>query len=144
MGAGQAGQNPWASTPPPCVQQFLKLREAVEKQGNAAKTAREHNASREEMCKVITVFVGAEEKMVSYAAANASTCGIPPQAVQQMKVGHARTIQVKTQICSAGPQGGPVAPTLSDALGTNTLPTVDAKASRMGTFDTLTGNPLKQ
>ena len=146
MGAPTSqGAAPWPdSQPPPCIAEFLKLRENVEKAGNAAKTARDHNASREEMCKLITTFVGVEGKMVSYASANASSCGIPMQAVQQMKEGHAKTTVVRKQICSAGPQPGAVAPTLSDALGTNSFSTESPKTSRMGTFDTLTGNPLKQ
>jgi hypothetical protein len=145
-GQGTAqGTAPWPSnTPPPCIAEFLKLRENVEKLGLAAKNARDHNASREEMCKLVTTFVGAEGKMVNYAATNGATCGIPAQAVQQMKEGHVRTVAVRQQICTAGPQPGNVAPTLSDALGTNTFPTQNTQAKRMGTFDTLTGDPLKQ
>jgi hypothetical protein len=126
--------------PPPCVAEFTKLRDDVQKLGLAAKAAHDKNASREEMCKLITRFASAEEKMVKYAAVNAASCGIPPQAVSQMKDNHEHSAMIRKQICAAGPAAAPAAPTLSDALGTS-APTVSAKDSK-GTFDTLTGNAL--
>ena len=41
---------------PPCILEFTRLREDVEKKGKAAKAASEHKATREEMCKHVTVF----------------------------------------------------------------------------------------
>jgi len=143
MAPGPAGASPWPGNTPPCVAEFMRLREAVEKQGLAAKAAHDKNGSREDMCKAITSFTAAEEKMVKYADANASGCGIPAQAVQQMKGNHVHTLQIRKQVCSAGPAAAPPTPTLSDALGTN--PSADPVASKTGksnTFDTLTGNPL--
>jgi hypothetical protein len=147
MGVAPPGGGPtqWPSSqPPPCLAAFLKLRDVVEKTGLAAKAAHEHHASREEMCKIIQTFSGSEEKMVSYAAANVTTCGIPAEAVKQMKSNHEHTVKVREQVCAAGPTAGPVAPTLSDALGTNSLAIDSIKSSRTSTFNTLTGNPLKQ
>jgi hypothetical protein len=144
MGPPGAGPSPWPSNqPPPCLAEFLKLRAVVEKLGMAAKAGHDHHASREEMCKLIGTFSGAEEKMVTYAAANVSGCGIPAEAVKQMRGNHEHTVMVRNQVCAAGPTPGPVAPTLSDAL-TNTSAPPTAKAAHTGTFDTLTGNPLKQ
>jgi len=125
--------------PPPCVAEFMQLRSNVEKYGLAAKAAHEKNASREEMCKLITTFSAAEEKMIKYAATNASSCGIPAQAVGQMKTNHEHSMMIRKQICSAGPAAGPAPPTLSDALANNPGPT-STKGS--GTYDSLTGNPL--
>jgi hypothetical protein len=126
--------------PPPCVTEFMKMRDDVQKLGMAAKTAHDKNASREEMCKVITSFSVAEEKMVKFAATNAAGCGIPAEAVAQMRENHTHSAMIRKQICSAGPAAAPAAPTLSDALGTS-APSVSAKDSK-GTFDTLTGNAL--
>jgi hypothetical protein len=143
MGMGPAaGAGPaWPGNPPPCVAEFVKLRENVEKTGLAAKAAHEKNATREQMCKIIETFAAAEEKMVKYADGNAASCGIPVEAVKQMKGNHAHTVQIRKQVCSAGPAAAPAAPTLSEALGTNSSPTPAAKTGK-GTFDTLTGNPL--
>ena len=116
--------------------------ETVEKQGLAAKAGHDKNASREDMCKLITSFNAAEEKMVKYADANASSCGIPPQAVSQMKDNHVHTVAIRKQVCSAGPAAAPPAPTLSDALGTNTSAVPTSTKTGKSTFDTLTGNPL--
>jgi hypothetical protein len=143
MGMGPApGAGPaWPGNPPPCVAEFMKLRENVEKTGLAAKAAHEKNATREQMCKIIETFTAAEEKMVKYADVNATNCGIPADALKQMKGNHAHTVQIRKQVCSAGPAAAPAAPTLSEALGTNTSPTPTTKTGK-GTFDTLTGNPL--
>jgi hypothetical protein len=137
MGAGGA----WPSSPPPCIAEFVKLRENVEKTGLAAKAAHDQGASREDMCKIIETFTAAEEKMVKYADLNAASCGIPAEAMKQMKGNHAHTVLIRKQVCSAGPAAAPAAPTLSDALGTNAAPTATTKNGK-GTFDTLTGNPL--
>jgi hypothetical protein len=136
-GAGAA----WPGNPPPCVAEFMKLRSNVEKTGLAAKAAHDKNATREEMCKLIESFTASEEKMVKYADVNATACGIPAEAVKQMKGNHSHTILIRKQVCSAGPAAAPAVPTLSDALGTNTSPTPTTKTGK-GTFDTLTGNPL--
>ena len=145
MGMGPAGPGAgpgWPSQqPPPCIAEFVKLRETVEKTGLAAKAAHDKNATREQMCEIIKTFAAAEEKMVKYADVNATSCGIPAEAVKQMKGNHVHTALIRKQVCSAGPAAAPAAPTLSDALGTNASPTPATKAGK-GTFETLTGNPL--
>ena len=140
-GAAPGATAPWPGNPPPCIAEFMKLRGVVEKQGMAAKALQASHPTREAMCKAIQIFAAAEEKMVSYADANASGCGIPPDAIKQMKGGHAKTMQIRQQICSAGPTAAPAAPTLSDALGVGPSPMQGPKTSK-GTFDTLTGNAL--
>jgi hypothetical protein len=143
IGAGPTGAAPgapWPGNPPPCVAEFMRLRDSVQKAGLAAKTGRDKNASREEMCKLIENFASAEEKWVRYTETNSASCGIPAEAVKQIKGNHAHTVLIRKQICSAGPAPGTVVPTLSDALGTN-APTIEAKKGK-SSFETLTGNPL--
>jgi hypothetical protein len=132
----------WPGNAPPCVAQFMQLRDAVQKTGLAAKAGHDKNASREEMCKLIETFAEAEDKWVKYTVTNAQGCGIPAEAVKQIKSNHEHTVMIRKQICSAGPAPGAVVPTLSDALGTN-APTITAKKSK-SSFETLTGNPLTQ
>jgi hypothetical protein len=123
------------------------LRGEVEKRGMAARTASEKHASREEMCKLITEYGAAETKWIKYTESNMSKCGIPKEIVAQLKAVHAKTADGQKKLCAAGPAGGgAAAPTLSDALGTSTLPTrePDKKRKPGGTMDTLTGNALGQ
>jgi hypothetical protein len=142
MGASAAPGSAWPSSqgPPPCVAEFMRLRDVVQKTGLAAKAGHDKNVSREEMCKLIGSFAEAEEKWVKYTVTNASGCGIPAEAVKQIRTNHEHTAMIHKQICAAGPAPGVVTPTLSDALGTN-APTIEAKKSK-SSFETLTGNPL--
>jgi hypothetical protein len=96
--------------PPPCVAEFTRLRDAVQKTGLAAKAGHDKNASREEMCKLIETFTDAEEKWVRYTVSNAADCGIPAGAVEQIKSNHEHTLLIREQICSAGPAPGQVTP----------------------------------
>jgi hypothetical protein len=135
--------------PPPAAQQecigpFTALRAEVEKRGMAARAGGEKQVSREEMCKLVTAYGAAELKWIKFTEANMSKCGIPKQIVQQLKTVHAKTNEGQKKLCSAGPAGGPAAaPTLSDALGTATLPTREPEKRKPGgTMDTLTGNAL--
>jgi hypothetical protein len=150
MAASPMGASPMVAVPaspfggggggaPPCVAEFAKLRDDVQKRGLVAKAAGEHKVSREEMCKHITSYSAAELKWVKYTEANVRTCGIPAEVVQQLKQVHTNTEQTKEKICAAAP--APPPPSLSDALGTSKLP-VDTKKSAGGTLDTLTGSAL--
>ena len=111
---------------PPCMAEFAKLREDVQKRALAAKAAGQRKASREEMCKHITVYSAAELKWVKYTEANVKTCGIPAEVLQQLKQTHTNTEQTKEKICAPGPTAAP--PSLSDALGTSRLPTPDTSS----------------
>jgi len=110
----------------------------------AAKAGGEKQVSREEMCKLVTAYSAAEIKWVKFAETHKTKCGIPDQIVQQLKTVHARTAEGQKKLCSAGPAGGPAAaPTLSDALGTATLPAREPEKRKPGgTLDTMTGNAL--
>jgi hypothetical protein len=145
MGGGFGGPPPAAMQE--CATQFQALRSDVEKKGMAAKAASEKQVAREEMCKLVTAYSAAEVKWVKYAEGNMTKCGIPKEIVTQLKTVHARTAEGQKKLCAAGPAGGPAAaPTLSDALGTATLPTREPEKKRKsgGTLDTLTGNALGQ
>lgn len=125
---------------PPCIAEFAKLRDDVQKRGLAAKAAGQRKVSREEMCKHITAYSVAELKWVKYTETNVQTCGIPAEVVQQLKQVHSNTEQTKEKICAPAPAAA--APSLSDALGTWRLPAPDTKKSAGGSLDTLTGSAL--
>jgi hypothetical protein len=110
----------WAATafaqstgnPSPCVAEFMRLRDAVQKTGLAAKAGHDKNASREEMCKLIGTFADAEEKWVKFTVSSATYCGIPTGAVEQIKTNHEHTLLIRKQICSPAPVPGVLTPTI--------------------------------
>jgi hypothetical protein len=160
----QPQQAPWPSSPQPmatgpamggppmaptatqeqCVREFTTLRQEVEKKGMAAKAGNEKKVTREEMCKLVSIYATAEAKWIKFSADNMAKCGIPKQLVDQLKGTHTHTADARKKLCAAGPaQAGPVTPTLSDALGTATLPNQETEKRKSGgTLDTLTGNAL--
>jgi hypothetical protein len=77
--------------------------------------------------------------MVKFLTDNQRNCGVPAEAIKTVKGNHARTLQMRTAVCSAAPRAGP---SLSDALSSPILPDADDKKKGRGTFDTLTGSPL--
>jgi hypothetical protein len=130
--------------PPPCVVEFGKLRDEVQKKGALAKAAGERKAAREEMCKVVQNYSAAEGKWLKFAEAGVATCGIPAEVITQLKQVHARTEQARQNICSSGPAAAiQAAPSLSDALGTNRLQ-IDTKKTGSNYLDTLTGNVIQR
>jgi hypothetical protein len=141
---GGPGPGAGAGGVPPCMAEFTKLREEVQKRGAAAKTASEHKATREEMCKQVTAYATAEAKWVKFTEASVSTCGIPPEIAKQLKTVHGHTEETKQKLCAAGPAAAAAAPSLSDALGTTRLPTPDTTKTGSGTLDTLTGNAIQR
>jgi hypothetical protein len=145
------GPDPWSQPPqqqrPPCLEQFVKLRKDVEKRGAALQAAgqRKQKPSAKEACGLFNAFTGAEVKMIKYATANAASCGIPAQVIDNMKQSHAKSDEVRARVCQVAANGGPARaappPSLSDALSAPVPDSANIKTGR-GTFDTLTGNPL--
>lgn len=133
-----------AAPNPQCLAQFNVHRQEVEKRALAARAGGEKHVSRDEMCKLVGAYAAAEAKWIKYSEDNQVTCGIPKEAVTQIKGAHAHTMDIRKKICSAGPgPAGPVAPSLSDALGTTRLPVAETEKRKSGgTLDSLTGNPL--
>ena len=96
------------------------------------------------MCKLFKVFLGAETKMLKGLEEQSTTCGVPPEVLQQVRSGHSRASQTSKQICEVAAQGPrPSGPSLSDALGTTpVVPDTNSTKKGQGTFDTLSGSPL--
>lgn len=140
-----AGPNPFDQPPqqdPPCIRDFSKLRDDVQKQGMAVVAGQKAKVQLPEACKLLTAFAASQEKMLAYAKKNQSWCGIPDQLVQQISAGYANASKARTKICqmAAQPQR-PAGPSLSDALG-GPIPDANNIKTGRGTFDTLTGTPL--
>ncbi|MBM3530875.1 MAG: hypothetical protein FJX62_22590 [Alphaproteobacteria bacterium] len=147
-GPGQPQQQPRGGAfPPPGNQQvcatFPSLRDDAEKGAMAIKAAGDRKASREEVCPLFKNFAVREARVVQFLVKNQATCGVPPQAVKDARANHARTIQIRNQVCATGPSG-PAGPSLSDALGGPVIADDTSVKPGRGTFDTLTGNPLSR
>jgi hypothetical protein len=145
-GSGQ--QQPQSGAfPPPGNQQvcatFPAIRDDAEKGAMAIKAASDRKATREEVCPLFKNFAAKESRLVQFLVKHQSTCGVPPDAVKQARANHARTIQIRNQVCAAGPSA-PAGPSLSDALGGPIIADDTSIKPGRGTFDTLTGNPLSR
>jgi hypothetical protein len=145
MGPGPSmGQGPGPSAGmPPCMQQFLPMRAEAEKRAGALQAGINKKKAPPEICQLFRSFSDAEAKVVNYAVANQSGCGIPPDAVAQMKKNHAKTTEVRDRVCNVAQQPAkPSGPHLGEALGFGGLPTAETTRSGTGTLDSLSGNPL--
>jgi len=128
---------------PPCMQQFLPMRAEAEKRAGALQAGINKKKAPPEICQLFRSFSEAEAKVVNYAVANQAGCGIPPDAVAQMKKNHTKTTEVRDKVCNvAQQQPKPAGPHLGEALGFGGLPTPETTRSGTGTLDTLSGNPL--
>lgn len=156
-GAPQTGSSPFpdpsgggfggprgGGPPPPTGDQaicnkFPELRGDTEKAVSAIRAAGEKKLPREEVCPLFQRFAATEGRMLKFLTDNQKNCGVPPEAIKTVKTNHARTLQMRTAVCSAAPKQGP---SLSDALSSPIMPDMDDKKPGRGTFDTLTGSPL--
>jgi hypothetical protein len=137
-------QAPWPQQQEPaCIKEFVVLRDDAQKKAGAIRAASDHKATPKEACALFNSFAAAELKMIKYAQENAAQCGVPPQAVVQMKKQHVNTDNIRAKVCHAAAAGPPpsAAPSLSDALTAPIADSTNIKTGR-GTFDTLTGTPL--
>ena len=126
-----------------CVRDFGKLREDAQKKASAIQAASKNKVGPKVACGLFNSFSGAELRMIKYAQENMTKCGVPPQAVDQMKKQHVTTDGIRTKVCQVAANGpaGPAPPSLSDALTAPIADSNNIKTGR-GTFDTLTGTPL--
>jgi len=131
--------------PPAACRQLLADRDETQKHGMALQAASKRKAQPDEVCKLFKVFIAAEGKMLKGLEENSSTCGVPTDAIKNLREQHAKANQMGKQVCEVAAQGPrPTGPSLSDALGT-TPPVPDVSSKKgVGTFETLTGNPLQQ
>ena len=127
---------------PPCIKDFSKLRDDTNKLAGEVVAAQKKKLPLPEACKLLTAFAASQAKLLNYAKTNQTWCGIPPQLIQQISVGHDNVVKARARVCgmAAQPQR-PAGPSLSDALGAPIPDSSNIRTGR-GTFDTLTGTPL--
>jgi hypothetical protein len=144
-GFGGGPPPPSAGASDACIKGFVPLREEAEKRGKMIKAAGERKATPDEACKLIGNYSKAEQKMISYVAANSAKCGIPPQIGDQLRAAHKNTEAMQQKVCAVAAQRptGPAGPSLSEVLGSSAaLPEASPVKKGGSTFDTLNGNVL--
>jgi hypothetical protein len=128
---------------PPCYNEFAALRDDAAKKANAIRAAEKKKVPPTEACKLLTALAAAQNKMLQYAKANATWCGIPQQIISEIATGHKQADTIRARVCKvAANPPRPRGPTMGDALGVSTVPDADNIKHGHGTFDTLTGSPL--
>jgi len=143
---GGFGAPPPQAGPPPACQQLMVLRDETQKHGMAIQKANERKATVQEACRLFRNYLSAEVKFIKGLEENTRTCGVPPDAIKQVKDSHAKASEVGKQVCEAAKQGPrPAGPSLSDALGAGpVVPDSSRPTGGGGAFDTLNGNVLSR
>jgi hypothetical protein len=126
---------------PPCWDDFMPLREEAQKRATAISVAGKRKAPPNEVCQLFNRFAEAETKVIKFVEENGTWCGIPPDALKQMKESQAKGDAMRKNVCAVAAAPRPQVPTLGDALGTTRVPDVSKARTGTGTFDTLTGSP---
>ena len=137
MGAAQQQE-------PPCLKDFVKLRTDAEKKRGAIEQAGKKKVGPAVACRLFNEYSASEVKLIKFVSANADKCGMPKDLLENLNKGHAQTNQIRTRVCEvAAAPPKPRGPSLSDALN---APVPDSSNVRRGhgTFDTLSGSPLKR
>ena len=130
-----------------CAQDFTALRGATETKGKAIQAAAKRKAPPQELCPLFRAYAEAEAKMVQFLEKNQAWCQVPPDAVKGSKTNHAKTLQVRTQVCRAAANPAVAAPPSAGLSGLLTnIPGAAPPPPTGGTgvFDTLTGNALQR
>lgn len=142
---GGFGAPQQAQQAPPCYDEFMTLRGEVEKRGKALQAAGNRKAPPAEACKLIGSLVEADQKMVSFVATNAKSCGMPEDLEKNLRKNHNGYVELRTRVCNAAANANqaPRGPSFSDVLGSPSLPEASgSRPSGGSTFDTLSGNVL--
>jgi hypothetical protein len=117
---------------------FGPIRQELEQVLTNIKAANDRKAPREEFCQLFQRLAGSTSKVVKFFEQNKALCGIPDEAIRRAKADHSKSLTVRKQACAPAPPSGP---SLSDILGGPVLPDSSSRPN-VGTFNTLTGNPL--
>jgi len=95
-GAGVAGFRP----PESCLKEFTPLRDETARRAKLLKTATERRFAPGEACQLVHDYELAQTKMIDYAVAHASMCGIPANITDQLRANHENTLTVMRKVCT--------------------------------------------
>ena len=114
------------------------MKSEAEKTIAALNVAQKRKAPREEVCQLFKRLADATGKMAMFLEQNKAQCGVPSEAITAVRKDHSKALGFQKTACASGPTAQP---SLSDVLGAPILPDSSTRPN-MGTFDTMTGNPL--
>lgn len=131
-----------------CQTQVTKLRTDLETRNGALRKAADRKRPPTELCPLFRNFVSSQQKFYDYLTANKTKCGVPGEAINDLKSNLTQVASIRDKVCevaAAGPPPGAGGPppqgAISQGLGlTSGLPTTSPKG---GVFDTLGGDALR-
>jgi hypothetical protein len=88
---------------PPCWDDFMPLREEAQKRATAISVAGKRKAPPNEVCQLFNRFAEAETKVIKFVEENGTWCGIPPDALKQMKESQAKGDAMRKNVCAVLP-----------------------------------------
>jgi hypothetical protein len=90
------------NSPRKCVAELTALRSQVEKLGMGIKASAKKGLPRDEICKLVTAYLVADIRWLTYADSNMTKCGIAGHIVNQMQTVHAKAGEDQIKLCAAG------------------------------------------
>jgi hypothetical protein len=100
--------------PPPACRHLLTIRDEVQTNANALRTAGQTKAGPEEACKLFKAFLASEAKMIKGLEDHSALCGVPPGVITQVKAQHVQAEKHGKRLCEAAQRPRPPGP--GDAL----------------------------
>jgi hypothetical protein len=130
---------------PPCVDEFLAMREELDKRFETVRATLARKPSAAEACGALTKFTQTENALIKFVEKNTGTCPFPPNMLETIKASNAKSEGYRKQACTAAAAPArparPAEPTLSDTLSPPVAGKDNTRTGR-GTLDSLGGNPL--
>ncbi|SMX60842.1 conserved protein of unknown function [Bradyrhizobium sp. ORS 285] len=87
--------------PESCLKDFTPLRDETARRAKLLKAATGRRFAPGEACQLVHDYELAQTKMIDYAVAHASLCGIPAKITDQLKANHENTLTVMRKVCTA-------------------------------------------
>jgi len=132
-----------------CQGGFSAARAEYEKRGKAVEAANKRKANAQEACTLFKSLVEAQGKMLKFLKDNKAACNVPDDVFKNLGDSLAKTVAVKTQVCTVAANGGGARPPSAGLSGAINItgevggPPPES-ASGGGLFDTMNGNVLQR
>ncbi|WP_315721797.1 MULTISPECIES: hypothetical protein [unclassified Bradyrhizobium] len=107
--------------PEGCLKEFTPLRDEAARRAKLLKAATERRIAPGEACRLVHDYELAQTKMIAFAVAHASMCGIPAKITDQLKANHESTLTVMRKVCTVtwnfAPDAGAGSPSTGGSAG---------------------------
>ena len=135
-----------------CQSQVTKLRDDLESRNATLRKATERKATPSEICPLFRGFATAQQKFYTYLNANKTKCGVPDEALKDLKQNSAQVASIRDKVCKAaqlqesgggGGGGPPPQGAVASGLGLSSGLPSTTDGGKGGVFDTLGGSALR-